>query len=531
MTRIRPRARPLMTDTPPRREQPRLSVKNLSSYDTMRNTHALNELDNGRHRTGFRRASLIAAIVVPVLYALVINLNALNNPPAWDSAVTVSPAAITIVDMDFDVWEVAQLPSSPDGGPNTHSTSIYTIGLALLIFLLGASNAFYVAHLFSIALVGALAAGTYLLSRERASIPVSAVAAAAVSIVPLVVQQAADVYIDLPLAVVGTFACWTACRRWFWRTAALVLVGVAVKTSGVFLLPLLLFARPVDKALRRHLAHAVGSGLIAILPFLLALATTHRFAGGTRNPLVTWPLLRSSASLLVITTDVFIILAVYLVVTYGRARSGLLDRVTGVSAIVVAGFFAAHVATMLLSGTIAILPRYYIVILPAVLATLLPIQQDAGTRRSQGYLLGVGFVIALAGFSLLNVQGNFYPRPNDDFYVIAERSTRAQTLLELQMLGTKELVDTNLPVLVERQVYFQLEYPEMGYVDETPELVIPVFFEPLDDMPEEFAMLMERRVSNPLVPFEERAPDLGYELEYSDLTVGPFRSQLIIASR
>lgn len=484
-----------------------------------------------RRRMGRRRLIIAAVIVAPVMYSLVINVSALNNPPAWDSAVTVSPAAITIAELDFDIWDVAQLPSSPDGGPSTHATSIYTIGLAALIAFLGPSSAFYVAHLSSIALVGALAAGTYILARERASVGVSALAAVTVSIVPVVVQQAADVYIDLPLAVVTTFACWTSCRRWFWSTAGLVLLGVAIKTSGVFLLPLLLFARPAEKLLRRHLAHVAGAGLVASFPFLLALATTHRFAGGARNPLVTWPLLRSSASLLVITTDVFILLAVYAVVTYGRARSDLLDRVTKASAILVAGFFAAHMATMLLSGTIAILPRYYIAIVPAIVATLLPIQREKGQRSSFTYLVGVGFTIVLAGFSLLNVRGDFYPRPNDDFYVIAERSTRAQTLLELQMLGTKQLVATDLPVLVERQVFFQLEYPEMGYVDEMPDQIIPVFFAPPDNVPEKFAMLMERRVSNPLVPYEQTALEQGYELTYDDLRVGPFQSQLIVASR
>lgn len=504
--------------------------KDPSTCDTASNTRAVDEPD--KDRAGFRRACLIVLILAPVLYSLLINLNALDNPPAWDSAVTVSPAAITLADRDFDVWEVAQLPSSPEGGPSTHATSIYTIGLAALIALLGPANAFYVAHVFSIALVGAFSVATYLLARERASAGVSALAAVAVSVIPLVVQQAADVYIDLPLAVIATFACWTACRRWFWWTAALILLGVAVKTSGVFLMPLLFFARPVHKPLRRHVAHVAGAGLVAMIPFLLTLLTTHRFSGsGTGNPFTDPTLLRSTMSLLVLTTDVFIILSIYLLVVYGRTRSRRVDRLTEASLIVVIGFFAVHLATMVLSATIVVLPRYYIAILPAVLVALLPSDLQTVGRRSRSHLVATGFFIVLAMFSILNVRGDFYPRADDDFYVIAERSTRAQQYLELQMIGTRELVATGLPILVERQVFFQVQYPEMGYVDEVPEEVIPVFIEPVTQLPDEFAMLIERRYANPLVPFEEEAQDLGYELAYRELRVSQFESQLVVASR
>ena len=475
--------------------------------------------------------------MAPVAYSFVINYGEIDNPPAWDSAVTVGPAALTIVDLDFDVWAVAQLPSSPEGGPSTHATSIYTIALAILISAIGASTAFSVAHLISIALIGLLTGAAYLLARERASVPVSALVAMTTGALPVVVQQAADVYLDLPLAVVTTLACWTASRRRFWWTFGLALVGVAIKTSGVFLLPLLLIAKPVGRSLPRHLLYAVPAGLVASVPFLLSLATTHRFSYST-NPFTDPILIRSSASLLVLTVDVFLVLALYVLIVYGRARSGGLDRPSQASIIVVVTFFLVHVATILLSGTIAILPRYYIAILPAVLAALVPPSPERGPGlepepepQHRRYRVGVGLVIVLAVFSILNVRGDFYPLPDHDFYVAAERSTRAQDLLELHVIGTRELVATDLPLLVERQVFFRLEYPGMGYVDETPDNITPVFIESDTALPDTFAMLIERRFTNPLVEIEEAALDLGYELDYQDFSVGPYESQLVVASR
>lgn len=71
----------------------------------------------------------------------------------------------------------------------------------------------------------------------------------------------------------------------------------------------------------------------------------------------------------------------------------------------------------------------------------------------------------------------------------------------------------------------------MGYVDERPADVTPVFIEPVNALPDEFAMLIETRVTNPLVEIEKAAVELGYELTYRDFRVGPYRSQLVIASR
>lgn len=481
-------------------------------------------------RLGLERLIVVAAVVVPVLYALVVNLSTFDNPPAWDSAVTVSPAALTIVDLDFDIWQVAQLPSSPEGGPSTHATSIYTIGLAGLIWVLGAEAAFFAAHVASIGMIGLLASGTFLLARQRASVVVSALVAGTTAIIPVVVQQAADVYLDLPLAAVTTFAVWTTSRRKFWWTAGLIAAGVAIKTSGVFLLPLLLFARPEDKPLRRHLTHVVLGGLAASIPFLVSLATTHRF-GTESDPFGDLILVRSSASLLVLTVDVFVILSLYVLVLYGRARAHQLDRVNRIVAIVLASFFAVHVATMLLSGTIAILPRYYIVILPAVLTAAAPGRLGISETPTPAYRLAVWLLVLLGVFSVVNVRGDLYPLPDHDFYVAAERSTRAQELLALHEVGTEELASLDLPLLVERQVHFRLEYPGMGYVEKTPDDVTPVFIEPVTELPDEFAMLIERRFTNPLVEIEQAALDQGYELEYTEITSGPFRSDLVVASR
>lgn len=475
------------------------------------------------------RLLVVAVIAIPTLYALWVNFPALDNPPAWDSATTVSPAAIAIVQSDFHVWDVAQQPGTLEGGPSTHATSVYTIGLAVLLAVFGPSGGFFIAHLMSIVLLGVLVGATYGLARERLDVRASALVAIAVGTLPIVVQQSADIYLDLPLAVLTTVACWATVRRKFWLTAGLVFAGVAFKTSGVFLLPLLLMAKPSRKPWGRHLVHVTVGGIIAALPFVVALINTDRFeAPPSLESHVT--LLRSAASLLILTIDVLVILSTYFLVIYGRTRNGSLDRTSKVSCVLVASFLGAHLATVFLSGTITILPRYYIAILPAVLVVIFPADLPTELIGLPKRIAALGFLGLLIVFSVLNRGGDFYPLPNHSFYVAAERSTRAQDLLALQVEGTRRLADTRLPIVVGLQEHFRIAYPEMGYVDETPRDVISLVDSWPRQLPERFAMLLEPRYANPVIDFERTLLDAGYTVTYEEFHVGGFHSRIAIVS-
>lgn len=475
------------------------------------------------------RALVACAILIPVLYALIVNLSMLDAPPAWDSATTVSAAALTLVDLDFDIVELARMPGMLDGGPSTHATSAYTILLALLVGAFGPENGFFVGHVLSIVLVGGLTGSTYLLGRERLTVRHSALVALVVGLIPLVVQQAADLYLDLPLAIVTTLACWAAARRRFWLTVAMAFVGVTLKTSAVFLLPLILLARPAGRSMQRHLAYSAAGGFVAALPFLPAFLTTERFDRAmTLDGQI--QLLQSSLNLFILTVDLAAITFVFILVMYGRARSGSFDRLARIVGVLVVSFLGVHIATVVLTGTIAVLPRYYISIIPAMLVTMLPSGQTttAGARRRR---VGLAFLMAILIFSIVNVRGDFYPFPDHEFYVVAERSTRAQDLLAMQIEGTRRLADTGLPIFVGLPEYFRIAYPDLGYVESTPFDYISLFDGWPTVLPDEFAVLIERRYANPLLTIEERAIAEGYQLEYQTIQRNGYESELIVATR
>ena len=489
-------------------------------------------LDGVQREEGDTRHGILwgtLAVVIALSYALLVNHDTTNLPPSWDSATTVSPAALAIVDAGFDVWAVAQKPGTLEWGPSTHATSIYTIILAAGIWAFGAANAFVLAHVSSLLLGGVLAWATYIFARERLNPPASALAAVSLSLLPLVLQQTAEIYLDLPLAIITTLACWATVRRKFWLVALLAFAGMAVKTSGIFLVPLLLFARPSDEKISKRIIWSGAIGLAASVPFLIAFATTDRFeTTPTLESHLT--LLGSAMSLLVLTTDVLLIMTTFLLVVYGRARNKALDRPSLVAAVVVISFLGAHVATVILSGTITVLPRYYIDVLPVVMATILPASLFAERAMSSRAWLATGFLGLLAIFSIANYRGDLYYFKDHSFYVAAERSTRAQDLLTLQVQGTRALAATGLPVVVGHQESFRVAYPGMGYVNETPSHLISIQHGWPDSLPARFAMLLEPRVDNAVIAFEESLIERGFQFDYQELRVGGFDSRVAIVS-
>jgi hypothetical protein len=243
-------------------------------------------------------------------------------------------------------------------------------------------------------------------------------------------------------------------------------------------------------------------------------------------------LVRSSLSMLVLTTDVFVMLVVFILVSYGRSRAGSHDRVSSTAAVLVASFVGTHLATVVSSGTIAVLPRYWIAVIPAVMASLPPRAMPAPSAVDQKRkVFAVVGLTALAALSVINRHGDFYLQRDHPFYVMAERSTRAQDLHQLQIDGTRLLAATGEPIIAGLNEHFRLLYPDMGYVAETPEDVTSLVEGLPSKLPESFAILIERPYANPLIDLSETAEDEGYVLDREILRVAGFESELIIASR
>jgi len=101
--------------------------------------------------------SITAQIILIFCIIFILKYQALNQPPVWDTAFSVFPAAITLSETGFDLLNLLKMPGYLEGGPNVHANSIITIITAVMISLFGKTNfLFPILHMihFLIAAIG-----------------------------------------------------------------------------------------------------------------------------------------------------------------------------------------------------------------------------------------------------------------------------------------------------------------------------------------------------------------------------------------
>ena len=102
--------------------------------------------------------SIIAAqIILAFCIIFILKWQVLKQPPVWDTAFSVFPAAITLSENGYDLLNLLKMPAYYDGGPNVHAHSIITIITAVMISLFGKTKVLFpVLHIihFIIAAIG-----------------------------------------------------------------------------------------------------------------------------------------------------------------------------------------------------------------------------------------------------------------------------------------------------------------------------------------------------------------------------------------
>lgn len=61
-----------------------------------------------------------AQFLLALILVLALKWPTLDQPPVWDTAMGLFPAAITLAGNGFDVIELLGMPDYFEGGPNTH---------------------------------------------------------------------------------------------------------------------------------------------------------------------------------------------------------------------------------------------------------------------------------------------------------------------------------------------------------------------------------------------------------------------------
>jgi len=230
-------------------------------------------------RTGAR--FLLALSVI-----LGLKWHTLLQPPVWDTAMGLFPAALTLSANGFDLLGLLAMPGYLEGGPNTHATSLVTLLTALVLRVTGGGGptSFVALHLLHFSAAAWALAVLYRFARPVFGASATALFCLAVLLFPVVSVQVGYMYLEVPLLLCAVLAlqAWTEQRFWpavLWATAAF-----AVKETGIIVPATLgLAALLEDRDLRLKARRIAGIGgppvvLVAATSLLTRIALAD--AGG-----------------------------------------------------------------------------------------------------------------------------------------------------------------------------------------------------------------------------------------------------------
>ena len=455
-----------------------------------------------------------AAIVFLAAFAAVLGLNwqALEQPPAWDAAMSVHPAAITLSNNGFNLPELLRQPTYAQGGPNTHAASSITWLFAAIYWLLGNSAALLpLMHLLHFAIAAAGIAAAFRLARPLLGDALTYLFCAAVLTYPAFLAQAGCLYRETPLlsCTIGAVAAWAAGRRGM--AAVLAVLACSIKETGFAAAAALGVAALLERGAWKSRLIGAGGVLAPAATTVLVKMSVVRPADAAayRAPQLFYFLRYHVAERIVQAPDLCCFLVLFMLASAWQCRrawhslraigSPDVDRPSaeapqfGLACLVAWALLGILAATPLV-GELYVLPRYFVQTLPCVLLVLVDM-----LRRMAGARAACAATALAAMVFLANRYGAFYPENPVNDGAVAERSLEYGDLLEAQRLAIKSLekIPADMPVFYGYPEHFMSGYPEMRFVERRPANGHCIFLQApyrggrLADFPERFYVLVD----------------------------------------
>lgn len=479
---------------------------------------------------------------------LLANGPALWQPPAWDAAMSVHPAAITLSKNGFNLPALLHMPSYSQGGPNTHAASVVTWLYAVIYWSFSDSAALFpIMHVCQLAVSAAGVAATFQLSRPLLGDALAAFFCAAVLSYPAVLAQTGCLYLEAPLmaSTAGALAAWSSGRR-IWA-AILALAACSIKETGVVAAATLGAAALLEaKPWHRRVAGACGVLAPSVAAVLVKIAAIRPPGASAYHPP---PLARflqfNVAERMSQTPDLCLLIGLFAAIgllqiktVWRSLRESDASRACaaapqfGLANLAVWGLLGVLAATPLI-GELYVLPRYFVQVLPCLLLVLLDALRRAAGPRAAWAATALGLALFAA-----NCNGAFYGDNTANDGSVAERSLEYLDLLEAQRLAIKELAKTppETPVFYGYPEHFMASYPLMQFVGERPAngrciaLEEPYRNGRLTDFPRRFYVLVDYAAlgGHQIKALVMQAADNGWLVQKAaDIRKGRYRVMLV----
>jgi hypothetical protein len=436
-----------------------------------------------------------AGFLIALALILVLKWDSLSEPPFWDTAMGLFPAAITLAANGFDILGLLAMPGYLEGGPNAHSTSPVTLATAAVIALMGGgTRMFVVLHLLHFAVAAWALVTLFRLARPSFGQTAAGLFALSVLLHPTFSAQVGYLYLEVALflCAVSAIGAWT--RRRFWPAVLWSTLAWATKQAGIIVAATLALATLLERRPARDKARRMGA--ILGLPALWTAGVTvlRRIAAGGADDLTFVPsfdlvfggLGQYLARFLLNVPDLLVYFVVFVVAAAAsgipilramreeptdprhrtRERHELL--VMGYTGLAIVLFALAFLVALPVGvGFTAVLPRYYVVILPFLLLWLgyAVKRLQVGRVRSAPVLFA-----ALSVVFAINTNGVLYPPdvdtegPGND-PPLTERSNAYKRLLALELEAVRALEELphGVPVYYGHFEHYLFRYPTLGY--------------------------------------------------------------------
>ena len=144
-----------------------------------------------------------------IVFAL--NLSVLTQPPVWDSAASIFPAAIYLSNNNFNFLDLLREPGYASGGPNVHGLTVGTLITAVVFKITGGGTAALVSlHLIHFLMASLALVSFFNLTSVSLGKLNSLLLCFAILIHPVVLTQTRYMYLEIPLLLftVNAIAYW-----------------------------------------------------------------------------------------------------------------------------------------------------------------------------------------------------------------------------------------------------------------------------------------------------------------------------------
>jgi hypothetical protein len=410
-------------------------------------------------------ALLAAVVVIPAWVAL--NGAHLTQPPAWDTATGLFPAAIFLKESGFDIASLVQEEGWIRGGPNSYALSPLTWLTAGVLRATDDREGAYVVLRAAQLLITSLWAFTLVKLFEDELGRLAPLAAWVSFLFPPVLVQTGYMYSELAIGFFTTLILLLAVKGRYGWVAVAALVALPFKQS--VLIPI--FAVGTLLAMRRPEGWRRDLLLLALpVVALLTLiqATTPAEAGGLVRGSYSSIIYRDVYLRLELVPDVAWLFAINLLLAVGVLglsfwrRVSTLQLALALTVMTTLGFYLAVPYVTLFW----FLPRYSTQVVPILVAfPLCLLLANRGGRLLEG--ASALTLLVVGALCFYNREGALYPPYGGPAFSLVERDLRYRQYLDFHRTVARfaaELPDEH-PKFVSREMYHYLRLPELGYVD------------------------------------------------------------------